>query len=129
MSALAAGLGSELVHVVGEDDTATALGSGDVRVLATPRLLALAEAATVAAVADALPAGATSVGTRVGLEHVRPSPVGTRVTIRASLVAVDGRLLSFAVVAEDPDGGAVGHGRITRVVVDRARFLDRVGAA
>ncbi|MGH9250909.1 MAG: thioesterase family protein, partial [Acidimicrobiales bacterium] len=104
--------------MVGEDDTATALGSGDVPVLATPRLLALAEAATVAAVAGALPEGASSVGTRIELEHLAASPVGVRVSVRAQLVAVDGRLLQFEVVAEHADGRVVAHGRVSRVVVD-----------
>jgi predicted thioesterase len=122
------GLVADVTHLVGVDDTATALGSGDVAVLATPRLLALAEAATVAAVSGTLPAGSTSVGTRVELEHLAASPVGTRVSVRAELVGVDGRLLRFEVVAEHPDGRVVAHGRLSRVVVDRSEFLQRSGA-
>lgn len=128
MTTLAPGLGSELVHLVGDDHTAAAMGSGDVPVLATPRLLALAEAAAVAAVRAALPEGQTTVGTRVALEHLAASPVGTQVTVRAELVAVDGRLLRFDVVALHADGKVVGHGSMTRVIVDRARFLQRSGA-
>jgi fluoroacetyl-CoA thioesterase len=124
---LAPGADSELVHLVGDGDTATAMGSGDVAVLATPRLLALAEAATVAAVGRALEDGQTTVGSRIELEHLAASPVGTRVTVRAELMAVDGRLLRFDVAAQRPDGSVVAHGRITRVVVDRARFLERAG--
>lgn len=127
MTALSRGLTSEIVHLVGEEDTATALGSGDVPVLATPRLLALVEAATVAAVASALSAGRTTVGSRFELEHLAPSPIGTRLTVRAELANVDGRLLRFDVAAEHPDGRVVAHGRITRVVVERARFLRRSG--
>ncbi|HEX6577807.1 MAG TPA: hotdog domain-containing protein [Jiangellaceae bacterium] len=128
MTGPAPGLAADITHLVGVVDTATALGSGDVPVLATPRLLALAEAATVAAVAGALPADTTSVGTRVELEHLAASPVGTRVSVRAELVGVDGRLLRFEVVAEHPDGRVVAHGRISRVVVDRLGFLQRSGA-
>jgi predicted thioesterase len=124
---LAPGAGSELVHLVGDGDTASAMGSGDVPVLATPRLLALAEAATVAAVDRALEDGQTTVGSRIELEHLVASPVGTRVMVRAELMAVDGRLLRFDVAAQHPDGSVVAHGRITRVVVDRARFLQRAG--
>jgi predicted thioesterase len=113
---------------VGEDDTAAAMGSGDVPVLATPRLLALAEAATVAAVAGTVSSERTTVGTRVELEHLAASPVGARVSVRAELVGVDGRLLRFEIVAEHPDARVVAHGRITRVVVDRIRFLRRSGA-
>ncbi|MGH8825899.1 MAG: thioesterase family protein [Jiangellaceae bacterium] len=125
MTTPAPGLGADVVHLVGEDDTATALGSGDVPVLATPRLLALAEAATVAALAGSLSEGTTSVGTRVELEHLAASPIGVRVSVRAELVGVEGRLLQFEVVAEHPDGGVVARGRVSRVVVDRAGFLQR----
>lgn len=118
---------AEHTHVVNDADTAVAVGSGDVPVLATPRLLAWLEGATVAALEGSLAEGATSLGTRVDLEHVAPSPVGATVTARAEVVSVDGRLVQFDVVALHPDGKVVAHGRITRVSVDRARFLERVG--
>jgi predicted thioesterase len=119
---------AEVLHEVGDADTAIALGSGDVPVLATPRLLALAEQATVAAVAPALPAGQTTVGTRVEIDHVEASPVGSKVLVRATLVHVQGRSLSFEVTAEHPaDRRLVGHGRVTRVLLDRDRFLRRLG--
>lgn len=119
------GLQASVSLTVSDTDTAQAVGSGDVPVLATPRLLALAEAATVTALAGHLDAGRTSVGTRVQLEHLRPSPVGAVVLVRAQLVAVDGRLVRFEVAAEDGHGQLVGHGEVTRVVVDRDRFLGR----
>lgn len=109
-----------------DEDTAAALGSGDLPVLGTPRLLAWCEAVTCAAVPDAVAAGRTSVGTRVGLEHLRPSAVGSRVTVTAEVVAVDGRLVRFAVRAEDDEQGLLAVGEVTRVVVDADRFLARV---
>jgi predicted thioesterase len=121
--------------VVTEADTALAAGSGDVPVLATPRLLALAEAATVAAVTPQLAAGQTSVGTAARLEHRRASPVGTLVTAEAELTGIDGPRLSFAFTAwQDSDVARPGDrdpatviaaGTIDRVVVDRAAFLAR----
>lgn len=114
-----------VVRVVSPDDTADVLGSGDLLVLATPRLLAWCEAATVAALEGALDAGETSVGTRVELAHRRASAVGRTVEVRADLVHVDGRLLRFDVAAEC-DGVLVAHGTITRVVVDVERFLARL---
>ncbi|MDP9443423.1 MAG: thioesterase [Actinomycetota bacterium] len=120
---LRAGLSATVDHVVEEADTAAAVGSGDLPVLATPRLLALAEQATCAAVAAALHPRDSSVGTRIRLEHRHPSPVGARVTVTATLQHVDGRLLRFDVVAADEDGKVVGHGEVSRVVVDRERFL------
>ncbi len=77
---IATGLRATVTAEVTDADTAQALGSGDVPVLGTPRLLALAEAASVAAVAPHLASGQTTVGTAVSLEHSRPSPVGTAVT-------------------------------------------------
>lgn len=124
------GLSSALSYIVDEDDTALALGSGDVPVLATPRLLAWLEAATVDALAGALPPGATSVGTRVEVEHSAASAIGATVVARASLAYVDGRLVRFEVAAEQvgADGAArvVATGRVTRVVVDREKFLARL---
>jgi predicted thioesterase len=124
-----AGQRAEITVLVGEADTATALGSGDVPVLATPRLLALAEAATVRAVAGALAPGQTSVGTSVRLEHTAASPVGMRVTVVAELTAVDGRRLTFRVEAADAAGTVAGLGTVERVVVDRATFLARLPEA
>lgn len=128
MSAPRPGQSAEQSYVVVDADTAVAVGSGDVPVLATPRLLAWLEAATVAALEGSLAEGATSVGTRVDLEHMVPSPVGATVTARAEIVAVDGRLVQFDVVALHQDGKVVAHGRITRISVDRGRFLARSGS-
>ncbi|PZF79706.1 thioesterase family protein [Jiangella anatolica] len=127
MTALEPGLAASESHTVTETDTALALGSGDVPVLATPRLVAWLEAATVAAVDDALAGGDTTVGTRVEVDHVGASPLGAVVGVRAELAEVDGRTLRFAVAASDGDGNPVGRGTITRVVVGRERFLARWG--
>jgi fluoroacetyl-CoA thioesterase len=120
------GLDAVVSRRVTSADSAEALGSGDLPVLATPRLLAWCEAATIAALAERLRPEQTSVGTRMQLEHTRASPVGAIITVRADLVHVDGRLLRFEVVAEATDGTLVGHGQVTRVVVDRERFLGRL---
>jgi len=124
---LEVGLQAALVHIVAEDDTALAVGSGDLAVLATPRLLALCEAACVGALAEApLDPATTTVGTRVELEHLRASPVGETVRAASRLDHIDGRLLRFEVVVTDDADRLVGRAVITRVLVDRARFLDRI---
>jgi len=121
-----------LEFAVTEADTAAALGSGDLPVLGTPRLLAWCEAATCAVLMPGLPPGRTSVGTRVRLDHVRATPVGAVVRVTATTAYVDGRLVRFEVVAEQlgaapaQDVTVVGHGEITRVVVDGDRFLSRL---
>ncbi|MEU5862141.1 MULTISPECIES: thioesterase family protein [unclassified Nonomuraea] len=123
---LSPGLRSQLLTMVERSDTAEKFGSGDVPVLATPRLLALAERATVEAVRPQLAEGETSVGTRVELEHLAASPLGAHVELTAELTEVDGRRLVFTFEARDLQGTVVGRGTVERVVVDRARFLARV---
>lgn len=113
---------------VTEVDTAAALGSGDVPVLGTPRLLALAEAGTMAALGGVLDRDTTSVGTRVELQHLTATEVGGWVAVEALLVAVEGRLLHFDVEARDGSGTLVGRGRVTRALVDRARFVAGAGS-
>jgi fluoroacetyl-CoA thioesterase len=116
-----------LEFTVTDDDTAAALGSGDLAVLATPRLLAWCEAATCAAIESSLSATSSSVGTRVQLEHAGASAVGSVVRVTATVVYVDGRLVRFEVIAEQaPEDKVVAHGDVTRVVVDRDRFLARL---
>jgi fluoroacetyl-CoA thioesterase len=130
--AVTVGLRASVRAAVTEADTATAMGSGDVPVLATPRLLALAEAAAYAAVAPQLAEGLTTVGTSVSLEHRRPSPLGTEVVVEAELTEVDGSRLVFGFIARvdgTNDDVVLGAGTVERVVVDRARFIARASAA
>jgi fluoroacetyl-CoA thioesterase len=113
-------------HSVTGADTAAALGSGEVPVLGTPQVLALAERAILAAVAGALEPGTTTVGTRVELDHLAASPVGAELEVEAVLERVAGRRLQFAVRLRDGDR-LVASGRVTRVVVDTAAFLRQAG--
>ncbi|MFG1686296.1 thioesterase family protein [Nonomuraea sp. NPDC049269] len=121
---LAPGLRAQLLIVVEESDTAQKIGSGDVPVLATPRLLAIAEMATLKAVRPHLAPGETTVGTRAELAHLAASPVGTHVEITTELTEVDGRRLVFDFEARDKRT-VIGRGTIERVLVDRAKFIDR----
>ena len=118
------GLAAAISLLVGDEDTAVALRSGEVPVLATPRLIALCEEASLQAVADAVPAGHTTVGMRVQLDHLVPTAIGTSVTAEATLERVEGRRLVFTVSATD-ERGLVAAGKVTRVIVDVERFLDK----
>lgn len=109
-------------HTVTDADTATAIGSGDVEVYATPAVVALCERAAVSALAGALDAGQTSVGTAIAIDHVAPTLAGRTVTAEAVLESVEGRTLRFTVSARDP-AGPIATGTHTRVIVDRERFL------
>jgi fluoroacetyl-CoA thioesterase len=110
-------------ETVTQDVTAEAMGSGDVPVLATPAILASVERLAVASLADALPPGTTTVGARVELEHLAPTPVGALLSVTVRLVAVDGRRLTFEFEASDPSG-EVARGTHVRVAVEREAFLE-----
>lgn len=116
------GVRGEASLVVSESDTARSIGSGDVDVLATPRLVALCEQATCAALGELVPAGSTTVGMKVQVDHLQPTPVGAEVTAEAVLDRIEGRRLGFTVSAYDA-GGLVAAGRVTRVLVERDRFM------
>jgi predicted thioesterase len=109
---------------VKEGDTAEALRSGDVPMLATPRVVALAEESTIQALEGHLDSGDTSVGVRVQLDHLLAVPVGRSVRAEAKLEAVEGRRLTF-IVSVSNDQGLVAAGKVTRVVVHRERFIER----
>jgi fluoroacetyl-CoA thioesterase len=110
--------------MVGDADTAIAMLSGDVPVLATPRVIALCEEATVATLQGRLDPGTTTVGMRVQVDHLAPTAVGSRVVAEATLEKVEGRRLVFTVSVSD-HGGLVAAGKVSRVLVDTARFLDK----
>lgn len=112
---------AEVALTVGHEDTAIAHGSGDVPVLATPRVLALAEQAAVAAVVDQLGDGQTSVGIHAELHHVKATSVGGRVLARAEVLDATGRALTYEFTVTEGDE-TVAYGTHRRVIVDRARF-------
>jgi fluoroacetyl-CoA thioesterase len=117
------GLAARLDLTVTEADTAIVIRSGDVPVLATPRIVALCEEAAVAALEGHLGDDETTVSMRIQLDHLVPAAVGDTVTATAKLDKVEGRRLKFAVSVSD-DRGLVAAGKVTRVVVERQRFLD-----
>ena len=118
------GLAGEASLSVTEADTAIALRSGEVPVLGTPRLVALCEEATVAALDTQLNPGETTVGMRVQLDHLAPTAVGHKVRAEATLKKVEGRRLTFAVAVSDTRG-LVAAGKLTRVIVLSDRFMEK----
>ena len=127
LSKLVPGLEGHAEIVVGEQHTAPRIGSGRVRVLATPVMINLMEAAALDAVENLIPAGSQSLGTRLDVRHIAATPVGMRVRATAKLLAVDGRTLEFRVEAHD-ERDLIGDGMHTRLVVNVARFDQRVQA-
>lgn len=106
-------------------DTATAAGSGDMPVLATPRMIALMENAAMLAVADELDEGLSTVGGEMNVRHLAPTPVGATVEASALLVSVEGKRLTFHVTARQGDK-LIGEGTHTRFIVNRLTFLSKL---
>ena len=119
------GLRGRATMRVTPDKTAEAWGSGDVPVLGTPSLVALLETAAVNAVVGHLGPGETTVGTWLDVSHLAATPVGVEVSAEAELVAIEGRKLTFTVVAHDPRN-RIGECRHHRMIVSRDRFLAKV---
>lgn len=124
MGSLAVGLKGEATIPVTEGNTAVAYGSGSARVFATPAMIGLMEKAALSSVDPRLPAGQTTVGVRVDVEHLAATPVGMQVTARSELVEIDGRRLVFRVEAYD-ECEIIGRGTHVRYIVTADRFLSR----
>lgn len=119
------GMTGHAVAVVAEEDTAQALGSGLVPVLATPRMIALMEQAAVNAVQSSLLPGRTTVGTRLDVTHDAATPVGMKVTAWAKVTAIEGRRITFSVWAEDNEE-RIGAGTHERAIIWTEKFLAKV---
>lgn len=111
--------------VVDKTNTAQALGSGDMEVFATPAMIALMENAAMNVVAPVLAEGQTTVGTQINTTHIKPSALGATIEAVATLTAIDGRTLTFSIVAYDGEN-IIGEGIHTRVIINRERFLSKL---
>jgi len=111
--------------VVGPEHTAPFVGSGRIAVLATPVMINIIEAAALAAVEHLLPAGHQSLGIRLDISHTAATPIGLRVVATAEVTRVEGRTITFHVMAHD-ELEPIGGGSHQRVVVSVSRFDERV---
>ena len=118
---LSVGLKNSVAQIVTESDTALAVGSGSLKVLATPKMLALIEKAAADLVEENLPEEWTSVGISLNVAHTAPTPVGMQIRAEAELVELDGRKIIFEVAAFD-ECGEIGRGRHERFIVNREKF-------
>lgn len=121
---LEVGLRGRAAMTVTPDKTAEAWGSGDLPVFGTPSLVALLETAAVNSLAGQLGPGETSVGTWIEVSHLAATPIGEDVSAEAELVGIEGRKLTFTVVAHD-NRNKIGDCRHQRMIVTRDRFLAR----
>ena len=118
------GMKGEATTLVEKEDTAAMVGSGSLLVYATPCMVALMEGAACEAIAPALSADTTSVGTALEISHISATPVGLEVRAEAVVTAVEGQIITFKVTAYD-EAGLIGEGTHKRCVINTQRFLDK----
>jgi fluoroacetyl-CoA thioesterase len=121
------GATGEVRHHVTDADTAAALGSGDLPILGTPRMIALMEEAACRALMGRLPPQFTTVGVHVDIRHAKPTVAGADVVAHAEVVTLVGSRVTFAVRAEQLRGGdsvEIGSGTHVRAIVDREELLN-----
>ena len=121
---LQVGLTGKASSAVEREDTALEVGSGSLRVYATPCMVALMEGAACEAIAEAVPEGKTSVGIELNISHISATPVGLEVYAEAELTAVEKNILSFKVSAFD-ESGLIGEGTHKRAIVTAQKFLEK----
>jgi predicted thioesterase len=121
---ISVGLTAEVGTLVEAEDTALSVGSGDLRVYATPCMVALMEGAACEALQGFLSNEQTTVGTEISVSHLSATPVGMEVTAKATVTSVEGKVITFSVEAFD-EAGKIGEGTHKRVIISSQRFLDK----
>ncbi|MDE5604974.1 MAG: hypothetical protein K2I73_05275 [Eubacterium sp.] len=127
MKEIILGASAETTTIVNSTNTAVSVGSGTLPVFGTPFMIALMEKATTNAVFDFLEDDETTVGTGIHIVHIKASGIGSVISAKAVVKEVDGRKITFDVVAKDNDEEIIGKGTIERFVVNGNRFMEKVG--
>lgn len=127
MAGLTTGITGRAEDDVTENRTAAFMGSGGLRVYATPRMTAMMEYTAWSSVEPYLEEGMGTVGTRLEVSHLAASPVGAHITYESELTEIDRRKLVFTVRAYD-NSGLIGEGRHERFIIDNARFMEKAQA-
>ena len=118
---LQVGLKNSAEKIVTENDTALSVGSGSLKVLATPIMLALMEKSAADLLEKILPQEFTSVGISLNVQHIAPTPIGMKIFAQAEIIAVEGKKIIFEIIAND-ERGEIGRGKHERFIVDRIKF-------
>jgi len=131
---LEAGIGMERSFVIGRENTAAAVAERDdpegpmlPEVWSTPDMIGKMEVVCAALAAAGLATGQMTVGSRIEASHLGATAIGSRVQVQATLTAVDGRKLSFAVAVFD-EVEKVGEATHVRYIVDVEKFDSRLRA-
>ena len=127
MTNITPGIKGESSTAVTMKNTALAMGSGELRVFATPAMIALVEGCCAESVEDLLDEGFSTVGAHIDVEHLSPSPVCAGIVCRSVLTAADGRRLDFSFEVFD-NAGLIGRGTHTRYTVKDDSFLQKAAA-
>ncbi|MBQ9763102.1 MAG: thioesterase family protein [Phascolarctobacterium sp.] len=125
MANLQAGLNGTATTIVSDKNTAQTMRSGSLPVFATPAMCALMEEAACAALVGCLEPGMGSVGVSLNITHNAPTALNSEVTATAQLTSIEGRKLTFAVVAKD-EHGVIGKGTHERFIIDNEKFMDKL---
>lgn len=114
-------------YIIGREHAARSVGSGEVEVLSTPAMVAFMEKTASRCVKSKLPENSITVGTRIDIRHLSPTPIGEKIKVKAELVKIDNRKLVFRVKAEWHNE-VIGRGQHERFIVNKERFLERLEA-
>lgn len=114
-------------ETVTKQNTALAMGSGELNVYATPAMCALMEKAAYKSISSELDKGMGSVGTRLSIEHISATPLGMNVRAESELIEIDGRRLVFTVAAYD-EKGEIGRGTHERFIINNEKFQSKTDA-
>lgn len=116
------GMKASAEQIVGERHTAASVGSGGVRVFATPMMIGIMENAALKAVQAQLPEGFSTVGIHLDVKHMAATPVGMKVRAEAELIEIDGKKLTFKVEAYD-EKDKIGEGIHSRYIINADKFV------
>lgn len=112
--------------VVEEKDSARVLGSGGLDVFGTPAMIALMEKTALMLVRPSLETGTDTVGIEINAKHIKASPIGAEITCTATITAIEGRKISYAIEAKDNHGDTIGSATHDRFIVDTERFMSKL---
>ncbi len=111
---------------VQEKDSAKNLGSGGLDVFGTPAMIALMENTALSMIKNSLPEGSDTVGIAIDAQHIKASAIGANISCSATITAIEGRKISYDIIAKDSSGETIGTATHHRFIVDIAKFMSKV---
>lgn len=109
-----------------EKDAAAVMGSGSLNVFATPAMVAYMENTAMKMVQGDMQEGSDTVGVEIKVKHTKASAIGEKITLTATISAIEGRKIGFSIEAKDSKGDVVGTAEHFRFVIDKERFMSKI---